>query len=132
MSAALEQGLYTMLSGNSPQTSAASRIYPYLPQGVTFPAIRYTRIDTRRQLSLDANVGVTEATVQVDCFADTYSSAKSLADSVRTILHGYSGAFGSLTARLVKLDSENDLFEQDGDKVTHWVAQRYSIWTDMD
>lgn len=131
MSAELEKGLYALLAGTSPQT-AGGRIYPRLPQNVTFPAIRYQRITTTRQHALDATVGVTDATVQVDCMAASYSAAKSLADSVRTLLHGYRGAWGTLTAHLVSLETENDMYEQDGDEVTHWVTQRYRIWTNMD
>lgn len=133
MSAELEKGLYSKLIGNSPQTLAADRVYPRLPQSVKFPAIRYQRIAVSRMLSLDGNVGVTDVTMQVDCMANTYSDAKTLADSVRVILHGFSGSWGStLTARLVKLETENDFYEQDGDRVTHWVSQRYRIYTDMD
>ena len=132
MSQALEVGLYSMLTGNSPQTLAVSRVYPRLPQGVTFPAIRYQRINTVREQALDGNVGVTEVTVQVDCMAESYVSAKTLADEVRVILHGFTGAWGTLTARHVLLDTENDFYEQDGDRVTHWVTQRYRVWTDMD
>lgn len=132
MSVELEKGLYSMLSGNSPQTTAGSRIYPRLPQGVTFPAIRYQRITATRMQSLDANVGVTEVTMQVDCLAPTYSACKTLADEVRAILHGYQGTWGALKARLVTLESENDLEHIDGDDVTHWVVQRYRIHTDMD
>lgn len=132
MSAELEKGLYDTLAGSSPQTLAETRIYPRLPQGVTFPAIRYQRITAERALALNGAVGVTGVTIQVDCMAERYSQAKALADSVRTILHAYTGAFGTLTARLIKLETENDLYEQDGDRVTHWVSQRYLIFTDMD
>jgi len=131
MSAELEKGLFSILSGNSPQTSAESRIYPRLPQGVTLPAIRYQRISTERTLSLTGPVGVNNGTVQVDCRADSYSEAKDLADEVRGILHGYSGTWGTLTARLVNLETESDLEYIDGDKVIHWVVQRYRIHTDM-
>jgi len=132
MSAELEKGMYSKLAGASPQTSAGARIYPRLPQSVTFPAVRYQRIDTLRKHSLDAEVGVTEATIQLDCMATSYSAAKTLADEVRTILHGYTGALGTLTAHLVSLQSENDFYEQEGDNVTHWVTQRYIFYTNMD
>lgn len=132
MSEELEKGLYTILTGNSPQTSAADRVYPRLPQGVTHPAIRYQRISTNRMLSIGGPVGVTAATVQVDCRADSYSEAKGLADEVRVILHGYTGTWGTLRARLVNLESENDMEYVDGDKLIHWVVQRYRIHTDMD
>ena len=129
MSAVLEKGLYSLLAG---QTTAESRVYPRLPEQATFPAIRYQRVNTVRNHALDSAVGVTEATLQVDCMAKTYSQAKALADEVRVILHGYSGTWSTLKARHVTLDTENDFYEQDGDRVTHWVTQRYRVWTNMD
>lgn len=130
MSAVLEQGLYSKLSGGA--TLAGARVYPRLPQGVTYPAIRYQRITTVRNQALSGPVGVTEAAVQVDCMAESYSEAKALADEVRVLLHGYRGAWSTLVARNVHLQTENDFYEQDGDRITHWVSQRYQIWTDMD
>lgn len=132
MSAVLEQGLYSLISGNSPQTLAAGRIYPYLPQGVTFPAILYTRVATDRRQSLDANVGVTEVTVVLELAAESYSEVKALADEVRAILHGYSGAWSTLTCQNCALADESESTEQDGDRRTHWVTQVYRIWTNMD
>jgi len=129
MSAVLEKGLYSLLAG---QTTAESRVYPRLPEQATFPAIRYQRVNTVRNHALDSAVGVTEATLQVDCMAKTYSQAKALADEVRVILHGYTGTWSTLIARHVTLDTENDFFEQDGDRVTHWVTHRYRVWTNMD
>ena len=129
MSSELEKGLITKLTG---QTTAGSRVYPRLPEQATYPAIRYQRISTTRNHSLDANVGVTEAGIQIDCIATTYSQAKTLADAIRVILHGFKGTWGTLIARHVSLETENDFYEQDGDRVTHWVAQRYRVWTNMD
>jgi hypothetical protein len=126
MSGELEKGLVSMLSG-----VASGRVYPRTPQNATRPFLRFTRIGTMRRQSLTGPVGVTEATVQVDCMADTYAEAKDTADAVRAILHGYRGAWGTLTARLVHLESENDFYEQDGDKLTHWVSQRYAVHTNM-
>lgn len=129
MSAELEKGLYGLLNGT---TTAQSRVYPRLPQAATFPAIRYQRISATREQALDSAVGVTEVSMQVDCMAGNYSDAKTLADEVRVILHDYTGAFGTLVARHIALDTETDIYDQDGDRVTHWVAQRYRIWTNMD
>ena len=133
MSVKLEKGLVYALAG-----IGVAR--PRLPQPPTFPALRFQRISTIRKIAVDAEtVGVTEATVQVDCLAETYIAAKELADSVRGVLHGYSGTWGEitspethLTAQLVKLQTENDFSDQDGDKIAHWVSQRYQIWTNMD
>lgn len=126
MSIELEKGLVDLIDG-------VANVYPRLPQRPTFPVIRYQRITTTRQHSVDgANVGVTEATLQVDILSDGYQEAKEKADAVRTILHGYSGAWGTLTARFCTLQTENDFYEQDGDRVTHWVSQRYRVWTNME
>jgi len=133
MSANLEKGLFSVLTGNSPQTSAAARVYPSMPQGGTFPAIRYQRIATTRMRGIAAGrVGVTVADVQIDCLAESYSECKTLADEVRAILDEYVGTWGSLTCRLCALETENDLEYIDGDNKRHWVAQRYRIHTDMD
>jgi len=133
MSANLEKGLYSVLTGNSPQTSAAGRVYPRLPQGVVNPSIRYQRIATERMRGIAlGRVGVTTTTMQIDCIAESYSECKTLADEVRAILDEYTGAWGSLTCRLCLLDTENDLEYIDGDNVRHWVAQRYRISTNMD
>lgn len=126
MSVELEKGLKTVLA-----SIGVAR--PRLPQPPVFPAIRYQRIYTTRTNSVDGgNAGVTETGMQIDCMATSYAGAKTLADSVRLKLHGYMGSWGSLTAHFVHLQTESDNSEQDGDKVTHWVTQRYQVWTNMD
>lgn len=129
MSLELQKGLVTKLKS---QTTAGARVHPILPQGITYPAIRYQHIESTRTQSLDGNVGVTAATLQVDCMAGNVSQAWTLADEVRTILHGYTGSWGALVARNVVLETDNLFYEQDGDRVTVWVSQRYRVYTDMD
>lgn len=131
MSLELEKGLYTLLSGASPQTTAAGRVYPIVPQEPTFPLIRYQRISTLRGQTLTSDSGPVEATLQVDCMAESYSAAKVLGDAVRAILSDYTGTWGTLYCYNVFLSSENDFYEQDGDRVIHWVTQRYQVWTNM-
>lgn len=126
MSAELEKGLRTLLTGTV-------KVHPRVPQRPTFPLARFQRVYTTRTNAVDGeNVGVTEVGIQLDIMSDSYSEAKATADSVRAVLHGYSGAWGTLTARFVHLETETDAYEQDGDNVTHWVTQRYRIWTNMD
>ena len=126
MSIALEKGLVLVLAG-------VGVARPRSPQPISYPAIHYQRIYTTRTNSVDgSNVGVTEVGMQIDCMSDSYDGCKALADSVRGVLHGYTGTWGTLTARFVHLQTENDLSDQDGDRVTYWVSQRYQIWTNMD
>jgi len=132
MSSALEKGLYSLIAGKSPQTAAQTRVYPRVPQEPIYPLCRYQRVSVTRQQSLDSNVGVAQAVLQVDCMATSYSDAKALADEIRSTLHGYSGAWGTLTAHNTVLEMEIDTDEQEGDRVTHWVTQRYRVYTNMD
>jgi len=132
MSAELEKGLVSMLTGTSPQTLAENRIQPYLDQGIDFPAILYQRIYTRRNQSLDSTVGVTGAMFQVDCIAHSASEAYALGDQVRTILHGYTGPWGTLIARMVDCSDEGYRQDIDGDRKTHRIVQRYMVYTNMD
>lgn len=128
MSIELEKGLVSVLAAVSPTIQAYSR----LPQPPSFPAVRYQRVYTTRTNAIDAtNVGVTEAGIQIDCIASSSADAWGMADRVRSALHGYRGSWGTLIARFVHLQTENSFYEQDGDKVTHWVTQRYQVWTDM-
>jgi len=130
----VEEGLYNKLA-----SSVSNRCYPSIPQKATFPLIRYQRILTNRVVSVDGSaVGVTEVGMQVDCMARTYAAAKTLADTVRGLLHTYHGQWGATTspethliARFITLETENDLNDIDGDDRVFWVAQRYRIWTNM-
>ena len=123
MSVELEKGLVTVLSG-------VGVARPNLPQPPTFPAIRYQRIYTTRTTAVDGlATGAVEVGMQIDCMAESYLAAKTLADSVRVALHNYAGTWGTLKAFLVVLDTENDFNELDGDRATYWVTQRYKIHT---
>jgi hypothetical protein len=124
----MEEGLISVLTGSP--AIAGGRIYPIIPQGATKPLVRYQVIDTRRIVAVDGiNVGPTEFTVQLDCVGATYQQAKELSRQVLARLHTYSGTWGSSICRFCYIQSENDLYEQNGDNVTHWVAQRYIVTT---
>lgn len=126
MSKAFMEGLQSVLSGTA-------RVTPRYDQPLTLPAVRFQRIYTTRVKAVDGlKVGVTEVGLQLDCMATTYSAALDLADSVRGVLDAYNGAWGTLTAHYVVLDTENDFYEEDGDRIVHWVTQRYKVYTDMD
>lgn len=129
MSRQLEIGLFDRLTG---QTNAGTRVHPYLLQNPTYPVIRYMRVSTERMQSLTENVGVAEASIQVDSIAETYDAAKTLADQVRTRLHGYTGTWSTLICRFCHLETEADLEYRDGDKKLFTVSQRYRIHTNMD
>jgi hypothetical protein len=127
----MELGLVSVLKGSP--TVAGGRVFPRLPQNPTFPLVRYQLINVTRTNDIGGdNVGPSEFTIQIDCMGKSYADAKTLAASVFSRLNGYNGIWGSSVCRFCTIESENDFYEQDGDDVTHWVTQRYLIWTNDD
>jgi hypothetical protein len=127
----MEKGLVKVLSNNP--AVAGGRVYPRLPQNPTFPLVRYQLINVDRVNSIGGtNVGPSQFTVQLDCMARSYADAKTLAGQVFNRLNGYRGAWDASTCRFCTIDTENDFYEQDGDDITHWVTQRYLVWTNDD
>jgi hypothetical protein len=127
----MEIGLVARLKVNP--AIAGGRIFPRLPQNPTFPLVRYQLINVSRTNDITgANVGPSQFTVQIDCMARSYGDSKTLAESVFDRLNGYNGTWGADICRFCTIDTENDFYEQDGDDVTHWVSQRYMIWTNND
>jgi len=124
----METGLIAVLAVSP--AIAGGRVYPRLPQNPTFPLIRYQRVNTNRVNDVaGTNVGPTQFTIQVDCMANSYAQAKALAALVLARLNGYQGAWSSSVCRFCTIQTENDFYEQEGDAITHWVSQRYLIWT---
>lgn len=127
----MEKGLVAVLL-DTPAV-ANGRVFPRLPQHPTFPLVRYQLITVERVNDIGGlNVGPTQFTVQLDCMARSYLEAKTLAASVFDRLNGYNGTWGTDVCRFCTIDTENDSYEQDGDDITHWVSQRYQIWTNND
>lgn len=99
-----------------------TRIYPMqVPQGAVLPAVTYQRISTIRAQDLRGSTGLADPRIQVDSWAESYTTAKAVAQEVRRALDGY--ASGDATALIL---SELDLLAQDGQR--HRVSQDYSWW----
>jgi hypothetical protein len=75
-----------------------------LPQGVTLPAVTYQRVAGGEDVT-HSGAGPARALVQVDCWADGYDAALTLAAAVRAALAGHRGAMGS--ARYVAVQVVN-------------------------
>lgn len=108
----------------------ANRVYPSVPQSAVFPLIRYQRISTLRNQTIGGEQkGPTAFTFQLDCMAKTYAESKQLADLLRKALNNYRGNMLELSVQYSIMEGETDFSEQDGDDITHWVSQRYVIYS---
>ena len=85
-----------------------TRVYPLkMPQPATMPSVVYMRISGPRDVSLDGASGSGRARLRYNCWAETYSGAKTLLEAVRAALDGISGA--------VAATSETDFYDDDGE-----------------
>lgn len=90
----------------------------WVDQNSAYPAISVLRVSGGRNSGLDAsNDYWNTARIQVDCWADTYSEARALADAVTSSLHGFKGAAGAFQVESLLLENLSDLGEQVGDRV---------------
>lgn len=90
------------------------RIHPSkLVQSEPFPAITYLRVSTPRIRSHSGPSGLAHARVQINCWAETWTGARDLADLVRMRLDGWKGVAGGVRIGGIQLDSERDDFDPD-------------------
>ena len=109
------EALYSRLQAVAGVTTLVSaRVYPVrLPQGVTYPAIRYTTIDTQRDSALSADMGLAWPRMQIDSYAQTYLGAKQLATAVRAALKRATWTQDGIDVRDALLEQEADDYESD-------------------
>ena len=90
-----EQLRALLLNDGGVSSHVANRVnFGTHPQGQPFPAVVLTTISDIEGYTLQGPNGVSEARVQVDCYAESYGAAKLLSRAVRSLLSGYqNGAF---------------------------------------
>lgn len=79
-----EVRVFAVLTAASAVTSlVGSRIYPVVTaQNCKFPCLIYRRISTDRVATLGGDSGLEMVRIQIDCVAETYLAAKTLAGVV--------------------------------------------------
>lgn len=65
--------------------------YTTHPQGQPLPGLVLNVVSDAEEYTLQGPTGVSQARIQVDCYADTYGAAKLLSRAVRSLLSGYMG-----------------------------------------
>lgn len=75
-----EEHIYNTLSG-----LAGGRVFPMVISGNTYPAITYQRVGGTPVTSLSGLNSLDHGRFQIDCYAETYLSAKQLANQVKQL-----------------------------------------------
>ena len=97
-----------------------TRVFPGMrPQGSALPAAVLNRISGGPLYADDGEVGLEQARIQIDCWADTYTAAKKLARAVTACLSAFDGTVGTTTFEFIELDIERDLQEGGGDAASY-------------
>lgn len=96
-----------------------------LHQGETLPAYTYRKITgtSFTKLSSTSLVGLAEARVQVDCYADTAAAAEALRNEVRLVMIPFRGTSSSVVIRGCESGGEYDRYEvpQDGKSLGRYI-----------
>jgi hypothetical protein len=100
-----------------------------ITQGSPPPYVVMTRVSGSRDTTFSGPSGLVSSRVQVDCYAETYISAKAVARAVEARLSGFKGELGPTFFDGIFLDAERDLFDADGgtDRL-HRVSLDFLIW----
>jgi hypothetical protein len=116
------------------ETATGCQAYPLIaPEAAALPYVVYGRISTDRGTNMAVNANIVfdpSAQFQVEIYAATYFSAKTLADQVRQAAHNFTGTAYGVTIRSSLLVDERDgepVFFDGQDKPTFSVEQTYQI-----
>lgn len=110
----VETEIFSRLSGFAGLSAlVGTRIGPnILPQSTTYPAISYRRVSAERASAMGADPGNVRARFQVDVFAETYASARAVAEQVRQALQRWTNNSGTVIQGTYYLN-EVDLYEDE-------------------
>ena len=107
----IEAGIYSRLTASTSITAiVGTRIFPgRVPQGQTFPNIRFSILAQEQTQKLTGHLTLYSASIQIDCYTlNSYSSLIDLSDTVRANLNTGSTTFGSIQITNCHVQSELD------------------------
>jgi len=109
----IEAAVYDLLINDAAVEVLVGRsVYPaIIPQGESLPAITYQQISGVREYTADGAFGMTSARFQINCWAESYSEVRNLADAVRIRLDGLSGTAQNIKIYSILIDDETDMSE---------------------
>lgn len=91
-----------------------TRYYPgVLPQKPTYPAVVAQVVSNVDEPTLDGVANIVRARVQINAWAETYASARSVVDSVRALLDGTTGTWSGTKVGSVRVENEIDTYGEE-------------------
>lgn len=110
----IETAIYNLLKDDAGVAAIVGvRIKPvYVPQGMAVPAITYQQLSGLKGHTLVDSVNMRESLWQINCWATSTLSSRTLADAVRGALDNFSGTKNSVVIQCIHLEDEDDLIER--------------------
>lgn len=109
------EGLYSLLQSCTPLTNiVGTRIYPIvLPKNYTTPGITFSQVSSNTEVHMDRTY-VETTSVDISCWALTYSDAAKAQAAVESLLTLYQGTLADGTTVLyTQCSTHPDEFERD-------------------
>jgi len=115
------------------QALISGRIYPLRYVGasqIQFPLIIWRRARVLREMAMGGPVGLPRVTVELYLYAESYETARDLADKCRRVLDGFAGVLDNTEVRQASLmDEADDLVEIEGaENSLYLVRQTYDLF----
>ena len=127
----LEEGLKSALTSDSTVNGLVSgRIYPEIaPENAAYPRITYERASTLPYQVLERVDEFTMVVMQVDCWDESYSGVKALANAVKGAIHGVR-VLGSQAVHHCYMLSMQDLSTIDGEREDRRISMDFMVYLD--
>lgn len=124
----IDSAIYTRLSGFAGLSAlVGTRIYPPpLPQITTYPAVSYLQISAVRDYVMGNQSGLVHARFEINSWATTTITARSVAEQVRLALSNYHGTSDSVVINWTEMVSPETVFYEDETKL-HGISQDYIV-----
>lgn len=129
----MEEGIIArLLATSGVEALVSTRVYPgRRPQASALPAIDLGRVSGAPVYSNDGETGLERARIEINCWAATYTSAKTVARAVKAALSAFFGEAGGINFQYILLDTERDLPETGANQAEylHRTSLDFIVWT---
>ncbi len=127
----MEEKLIALLLANSSLSALVSdRIYwSKMEPSSLLPRINMTVVSDVADYNMDSASGLRVARVQIDCYGETYASARAVSRAVEAAIGGYKGTSGAVKFDGIFMVEQRDVIEEDNTPSDLFgVSVDYQIW----
>jgi hypothetical protein len=119
----VEADLRGVLLASTQITALTTQVYATLmPQNAALPLVTYYRISTVRESCMGTDAANVAARFQFDCWADDPTEARSVGNTLRSVLQRYGSSTGTVTIETIFIEDQQEILERDEDEDVYRVS----------